>query len=77
MSENIDLLPQSYIELMEEVARVVNLDEARKEGIEQGVKQGQNENRLEIAKNMISENMDIEMISKITGLPKEKIESLK
>ena len=43
--------------------------EGRAEGIEQGIEK--------IAKNMLEENMDINLISKLTGLTKEEINSLK
>ncbi len=50
---------------------------AKKEGIEQGIKQGAKEKQLEIAKNMLNKNIDINTISEITSLTKEEIESLK
>ena len=37
---------------------------------------GMHEEKLEIAKNMLKENLDTAIISKITGLSKEEIESL-
>ena len=45
--------------------------ESFQNGLEQGISQG-----LEIAKNMLKENLDTAIISKITGLSKEEIESL-
>ena len=45
---------------------------AREEGYESGVEQ----NKLEIAKNMLAKKMDIEIISEITGLTKEEIKEL-
>ncbi len=45
---------------------------AREEGYESGVEQ----NKLGIAKNMLKENIDIEIISKVTGLTKEEIKEL-
>ena len=38
--------------------------------------EGKTEEKLEIAKNMLKENLDTAIISKITGLSKEEIESL-
>ena len=37
---------------------------------------GMHEEKLEIAKNMLKENLDTAIISKITGLSKEEIESI-
>jgi len=47
-------------------------EDVLKEGIEQGIEQG----ILNTAKNMKKENADINFISKVTGLSKEKIEEL-
>lgn len=46
---------------------------AEKRGIKKGIK----ESKIEIAKNMLKENIDIETISKVTGLTIEKIKSTK
>ena len=42
-----------------------------------GKKEGINERNIEIAKNMLNENIDILTIQRVTGLPKEQIEELK
>ena len=39
--------------------------------------EGIEKNKIEIAKNMLKENLDIELISKVTGLSEEQISSLK
>ena len=46
------------------------------DGIEEGKAKGAREKQIEIAKSMLKENMDIEMIIKITGLTKQEIEKL-
>ena len=46
------------------------------DGIEEGKTKGAREKQIEIAKSMLKENMDIEIIIKITGLTKEEIEKL-
>ena len=54
--------------------------ESEEAGIEQGIKQGkiegQREEKLEIAKNMLAEGMDINVITKITGLSEKEIKAL-
>ena len=55
-------------ELHLEKLRLSELKEAREKGIEQ--------EKIEIAKNMLSKNIDISVISECTGLAKEKIEEL-
>ena len=48
-------------------------DKAKEEGKEEGKEQGRQEEKLEIAKNMKSLGIDIDTISKATGLSKEDI----
>ena len=45
-------------------------------GIEKGLEQGKLENSKEIVKNMLKENIDIELISKITGMSIEDIKKI-
>ena len=53
------------------------LKEGRQKGLEQGIEQGIKEEKTNIAKKMIKENIETETISKITGLTKEEIAKLK
>ena len=46
-------------------------------GLEQGITQGIEQNRIEIAKNMIEDHMDIEDIMRYTKLSMEEIEKLR
>ena len=55
-------------ELHLEKLRLSELKEAREKGIEQ--------EKIEIAKSMLSKNIDISVISECTGLAKEEIEEL-
>ena len=54
-----------------------NLAGAREEGIKQGVKLGIQQGVHDVAKNMLTNGVDIEMIQKFTGLSKEEILKLK
>ena len=47
-------------------------DQGRKEGKIEGIKTG----IKEVAKKMLAEKMDIDVITKVTGLTKEEIEEL-
>ena len=47
------------------------------EGEAKGKVAGKNERNIEIAQNMLKENVNIELISKVTGLSIEKKEKLK
>lgn len=42
-----------------------------------GIAEGEAKCKTEIAKNMLKENVNIELISKVTGLSLEEIEKLK
>ena len=53
------------------------LKEGLQKGIEQGIEQGVKQNNLEVAKKMLSKNIDITTIEEITGLTKEEIAKLK
>ena len=53
------------------------LKEGLEKGLEQGLEQGTEQSKNEIAKNMLKENMDISLISKLTGLSNEQINNLK
>ena len=52
------------------------VDEAREEGLEQGLEQGRNEERLQLIRKMVSRGMTPELISEMTGLSLEEIETL-
>ena len=56
--------------------RLTGMHEGEVIGISKGRIEGKTEEKLEIAKNMLKENLDTAIISKITGLSKEEIESL-
>ena len=51
--------------------------ERKIEGFSQGKVEGKNERNIEIAKNMLAKNMEIELISEITSLTEDEINSLK
>ena len=53
------------------------LDEGISLGIEQGIEKGIQKNKIEIIKNMLDKNLDINLITKITGLSIEKIDKIK
>ena len=49
---------------------------ATRRGIEHGIKQGREVEKIQIAKKMLEKHIDINTIIEVTGLTKEKIESL-
>lgn len=57
-------------------AREKGFKQGYDEGIEQGIEKGIEKNKIEIAKNLLNNNVDINVISLSTGLSKEEIKKL-
>ncbi len=74
MNENKSLTYEPYVTSYEEYIIEKNTERSigRKEGIEMGAKDKQ----IEIAENMINQNLDINLIANCTNLPINKIQSL-
>jgi predicted transposase/invertase (TIGR01784 family) len=51
--------------------------EGLKEGLQKGIEKGKKETQIEIAKNLLRANMEIDLIIKSTNLTKEEIEKVK
>lgn len=51
-------------------------EQALKQGLKKGIEQGKVDAKYEIARNMISGGIDIELISKMTGLAIDEIQKL-
>ncbi|MBW5410645.1 hypothetical protein E6A50_09735, partial [Brachyspira hampsonii] len=54
----------------------LDIKKAKEQGIEQGIEKGIKENQILTAKNMKNKNMDINLISELTGLSIEEIKKL-
>ena len=52
------------------------LKQGKKEGIKKGREEGKEESKKEIAKEMIKEKIPLEVISKITKIPKEELQEI-
>ena len=48
-----------------------------RKGKDAGIKQGEKDEKIKIAKNMLKENINIELITKVTGLTEEEVKNLK
>ena len=51
-------------------------EKGEKEGVKEGIKEGIKKNRIETARNMLKENIDKDIIMKVTGLSEEEIEKI-
>ncbi|ADG71574.1 Rpn family recombination-promoting nuclease/putative transposase [Brachyspira murdochii] len=58
------------------LGREEGLKEGIEQGIEKGIKEGIKETQISMAKNMKNKNMDISLISELTGLSIEEVEKL-
>ena len=54
----------------------IGISQGIKQGVNQGINQGMKKEKILIEKSMLQENMNLELIHKITGLTKEEIEKL-
>ena len=53
------------------------MEKGIKQGMKQGMEKGMNQRSLEIARNMLADGVDINLIMKYSGLTQEQIEKLK
>ena len=60
----------------EQMIKNTQLYNATQEGINIGISQGITQGKIEIAKNLLEQNVDISIIMSATGLTKEEIENL-
>ena len=63
-------------QIMLDEERRLGREEGIKEGIEQGIEKGIKETQISMAKNMKNDKVDLNTISKYTGLSIEEIEKL-
>ena len=61
----------------ESLGKTIGIKEGKTLGIKEGKTIGIKENKIEVAKNMLKENINIQIISKVTGLSLEEIKEIK
>ena len=71
------MIEANTIKNYEERGEARGIEIGREEGREEGRSEGERVKAIEIAKNLLSMNLDIDVIAKATGLNKDEIESLK
>ena len=73
-----DAAERRLAELREKAIRdqAADIAGATRRGIEKGIEKGKKEEKFQIAKKMLKESIEIETITRITGLTKEQIENL-
>ena len=79
---SLDINTVGFYDEAEEMEKMMNSLKAEgekdgiKKGIKQGIKQGANNEKKSIAKSMLAKNMDVPLISELTGLSKKQITML-
>ena len=72
IQENYDMTLETAID----EAREEGLEQGLEQGLEKGLEQGRNEERLQLIRKMVSRGMSPDLISEMTGLSIEEIETL-
>ena len=72
IQENYDMTLETAID----EAREEGLERGLEQGLEKGLEQGRNEERLQLIRKMVSRGMTPELISDMTGLSLEEIETI-
>ena len=76
IQENYDMTLETAVDEAREEGLVQGLEQGLEKDLEQGLEQGRNEERLQLIRKMVSRGMTPELISEMTGLSLEEIETL-
>ena len=77
MSKDGFILHEWQKDKFDALVKYNEIEDAKKEGIEKGKAEGTKEKTIEIAKNMLKENIDLDTIFRVTGLTKKDIQTLR
>ena len=77
MSKDNFILHEWEKEKLEQLVEAERRRNALAEGFEEGVEEGIEQNKLEVVINMLNENLNMELISKVTGLSEKEIIKIK
>ena len=77
MSKDNFILHEWEKEKLEQLVEAERRRNALAEGFEEGVEEGIEQKNVEVVKNMLNENLNMELISKVTGLTEEEIIKIK
>ena len=76
IQENYDMTMETAIDEAREEGLEQGLERGLEQGLEKGLEQGRNEERLQLIRKMVSRGMTPDLISEMTGLSLEEIETL-
>ena len=76
IQENYDMTLETAVDEAREEGLERGLEQGLEKGLEQGLERGRNEERLQLIRKMVSRGMTPELISDMTGLSLEEIETI-
>lgn len=68
---------EEYLMAAKRIMAIADKQAIEEAGFDKGLEAGEKKSQISIAKRMLKQNLDIDIISKCTGLSKEEIEKLK
>ncbi len=68
---------QKKVVIAEEKGREEGIEKGREEGIEKGIEKGMYKEKILIAKNLLNQGLEVNIITKTTGLSVEEVEKLR
>ena len=77
LSKDVFILHEWEKEKLDELVRITAEENAIKRGLEQGLIQGIEQEKIKTVSEMLKENLDVDLISKITKLSKEEVLNIK
>ena len=77
MSNDTEFITSLENKQIEEYCHKIALEDAEEKGVKEGIIQGEKAKQLEIAKKMLDDGFDVQIIIKYTGLSIEEINNLK
>ena len=77
IKNSIDTAKQEGLAEGMEKGMELGMEKGMKKGMEKGMEKGMNQKALDIARNMLADGVDINLIMKYSGLTQEQIENLK
>ena len=77
IKNSIDTAKQEGLAEGMELGIEKGMKKGMEKGLEKGMKKGMNQKALDIARNMLADGVDINLIMKYSGLTQEQIEKLK
>ena len=77
IKNSVDTAKREGIAEGKEIGMKEGMAKGKQEGLAEGMEKGMNQRSLDIARNMLADGVDLNLIMKYSGLTQEQIEKLK